>query len=194
MHDGPDECVECDRPGSGDGADSCCGCDGSLCHVCSEQGVILCSRCGDSAGSHIADADGTRFGKPAPQTYGWARLRRPADAPGQDGDGTRPLRRGGWYAVLNSDTTSRAVFTVAGQLISIPSRLLEFRRHRPERFAVVVRDDDDANPAKGTSEDLGRVYAVCPEGCHRVRLEGHPDDLSCEVCGIEARIAWGPAC
>ncbi len=98
-------------------------------------------------------------------------------------------RTGAWYPVVR-EIGSRLVIQVAARRVAIARNLLEVRPTRPNRFTVVSRAPEDPNPAKGTSADLGRTYAVCP-GCEsRIRLFGAAATLTCRQCGHHGDVAW----
>jgi hypothetical protein len=119
------------------------------------------------------------------QTQSWARVW--VAAPPLDAD---PMpRQGAWYPVINAGAT-RVVLDVNGRRVAVPTDLLEIRDRRPERFTVVYRPMYSANPAFGTRDDLGRVYAVCPVSGTRVRLIGRPRETKCSACGFRGEIAW----
>lgn len=119
-----------------------------------------------------------------PQAPAWARLYAAA----------RPFcrptpRTGAWYPVVR-DIGSRLVIQVSQRRVAIARQLLEVRDARPERFSVVRRTAADPNPAKGTSADLGRTYAVCPSCEARIRLFGEAATLTCRQCGHHGDVAW----
>ena len=119
-----------------------------------------------------------------PQTVAWARLfaaARPF---------CRPMpRAGAWYPVV-LNLGQRIVIEVGQRRVAVPANMLELRESLPERFTVVHKTAGEANPAHGTSEDPGRVYAVCPE-CHgRTRLFGEPPTITCEHCRHQGEVAW----
>lgn len=119
------------------------------------------------------------------QPLGWARVWVAARTLEAD-----PMpRQGAWYPIVSHGAT-RIVLEVKGQRIAVPSDCLEIRKHRPERFTVVYRAVNSANPAFGTRSDLGRVYAVCPMSGTRVKLIGHPRETKCPECGHRGEIAW----
>lgn len=125
----------------------------------------------------------TSRGKP----IGWARV-WPAAKPGV----TRMLRRGAWYPVVDDSDPQSVTVIVARQSRRIPRRILEIRDNRPPpaRFTVVYRTTRDPNPVRGTKQDLGMQYAVCPECGARARLYARPERLTCQDCGYRAEIAW----
>lgn len=130
------------------------------------------------------------------QAIGWARVWVAARA----GDTT--LRQGAWYPVL-SQSAAGVALDVSGQRVVVPFEAIEVRSRRPDRFTVVYRTRDDANPARGTTADVGRTYAVCPMCGSRVRLPRR-DSLAtsgawaaernerarCSRCGHEGIVAW----
>ncbi len=115
---------------------------------------------------------------------GWARVR-----PSSNGS----LRRGAWYQVV-SDDGSAVVIKVGERGVSVPREHLQIRRHCPEHFSVVVRSPGDHNPVRGTPEDLGLKYAVCPSSHTRVRLADDAPYLVCPECGCRYAIDWGETC
>jgi len=116
---------------------------------------------------------------------GWARVEPP---------GAYSLRRGAWYPVVDDTASTEVVLDNTQRLVVIPRHHLRIRRHRPECFSVVVRAPDDPNPVRGTPEDLGLTYAVCPLSSSRIRLEGRPEILECPKCGHRFKVAWGDRC
>lgn len=119
------------------------------------------------------------------QPLGWARVwvaAQPLDV--------EPMpRQGAWYPIVSTGAT-RSVLEVRGRRIAVPTDCLEIRKQRPERFTVVYRAVNSANPAFGTRADLGRVYAVCPVSGTRLKLIGHPRETKCPECGHRGEIAW----
>ena len=98
-------------------------------------------------------------------------------------------RHGAWYPVMNKGET-RVVLDIRGERVALPTEQVEVRDQRPDRFTVVYRVAQQANPAQGTRQDLGRVYAVCPSCTKRVRLIGHPEDAECPTCRHKGVVAW----
>ena len=119
------------------------------------------------------------------EALAWARVFPAAKRPETD----PVVRLGVWYPVMSRDT-NRVVLEVNGQQIDLPDYVLEIRPKRPEKFTVVYRTKADPNPARGTRQDLGRVYAVCPACGSRQRLYGQPDNLACETCDHRGVVAW----
>ena len=119
------------------------------------------------------------------QPVGWARIW--AAAPPLNANPM--LRQGVWYPVVSTGD-KRAVVEVRGRRLAVPNEVLEIRDRRPDRFTVVYRPANSANPARGTRADLGRVYAVCPVSGTRVRLIGRPRETKCPACGHRGEIAW----
>lgn len=104
-------------------------------------------------------------------------------------EGNPCIRQGAWYPVL-AQGASRVVIDVSGQTVDLPARLVETRARQPDRFTVVYRPMGSANPVRGTKQDLGRVYAVCPHDATRIRLYGTPDEVACPLCGYSGIVAW----
>ena len=119
------------------------------------------------------------------EALAWARVFPAAKRPETD----PVVRLGVWYPVTSRDT-NRVVLEVNGHKIDLPDYVLEIRPKRPEKFTVVYRTKADPNPARGTRQDLGRVYAVCPACGSRQRLYGQPDSLSCDACDHRGVVAW----
>ena len=120
------------------------------------------------------------------QPVGWARVKPP---------GAYSLRRGAWYPILeNPLDEGEIVLDLRNRKVVIPKLNLEIRYKRPISFSVVVKDPDDPNPVRGTTQDLGLQYAVCPLSHTRVRLPGHPDFLECPECGYQFPIDWDDRC
>ena len=100
------------------------------------------------------------------------------------------VRQGAWYPVLRSGE-SRVVLDVSGRPITLPVEALEIRDQKPKRFTVVYRLRTERSPVKGTSADVGRVYAVCPNCSTRLKLPPVPPLTgACSKCGHEDAIAW----
>lgn len=115
---------------------------------------------------------------------GWGRV-WPVSRPEVD-----PMpRHGAWYPVINRGDT-RVVLDVHGQRVALPVEQVEVRDKRPDRFTVVYRVDTQPNPAKGTRQDLGRVYAVCPVCTQRARIFGRPEESECPSCRHKGVVAW----
>ena len=119
------------------------------------------------------------------EAHAWARVFPAAKRPATD----PVVRLGVWYPVMSHDT-NRVVLEVNGQQIDLPEYVVEIRDKRPEKFTVVYRTKADPNPARGTRQDLGRVYAVCPSCGSRQRLYGQPEKLACETCDHRGVVAW----
>jgi hypothetical protein len=101
------------------------------------------------------------------------------------------LRQGAWYPIVSSGVT-RAVLEVSGQRVTVPQEALEVRDKRPDKFTVVYRTHEDPNPARGTREDVGRRYGVCPRCATRVPFRNNviPAVASCKQCGHQGVVAW----
>lgn len=120
------------------------------------------------------------------EAIGWARVRPP---------GAYSLRRGAWYPVVEDDGEgSEVVLDLSNRRVVIPRRNLQIRSDRPTCFSIVVRTPKDPNPVKGTPEDLGLTYAVCPLSHTRVRVAGHPEVLECPRCGYQFPVEWKDLC
>jgi len=98
-------------------------------------------------------------------------------------------RHGAWYPIRNKGET-RVVLDVHGQRVALPIEQVEVRDQRPDRFTVVHRVATQPNPAQGTRQDLGRVYAVCPSCTQRVRLFGQQERTECPACRHKGVVAW----
>ncbi len=120
------------------------------------------------------------------QVEGWARVKPP---------GAYSLRRGAWYPILeNNGDEAEIVLDLRYRTVVIPRVNIDVRTERPTCFSVVVREPHDPNPVKGTPQDLGLSYAVCPLSHTRVRLSGHPEVLECPECGYQYPIEWDDLC
>jgi len=122
------------------------------------------------------------------QPWGWARIWVAAKRDSQ----TEHVRQGAWYPVVSSGAT-RLVLTLPGShdSLAVPKDAFEVRSRLPERFTVVYRTTADRNPARGTTNDLGHTYAVCPKCTARVRLGlVPPPHTKCAKCGHEGDVAW----
>ncbi len=113
---------------------------------------------------------------------GWARLWPIAKAP--------LLRHGVWYSVVGNGASKKIVLDVPSGPVAVPRHLVEVRESRPSHFTVVYRPTKSRNPARGTSDDLGPTYAVCPHSGSRFRLHGHPETVTCPECGHVGPVAW----
>lgn len=103
----------------------------------------------------------------------------------------RPMpRRGAWYPVVGETSGDRAVLQVLGRKVAIARRYLEIRPRRPDAFTAVVRGRDEPNPARGTPDDLGQTYAVCPACDARNRVWPSAPMLSCSRCHFSGEVAW----
>lgn len=119
-----------------------------------------------------------------PEQQQWGRVwttARPEGAP--------RIRQGAWYPILAHGAT-RVVLDVGGRPVDLPVRLVETRPKQPDRFTVVYRPSSADNPARGTRQDLGKVYAVCPRDATRIRLYGQPSEVDCPTCGHIGIVAW----
>ena len=119
-----------------------------------------------------------------PDAKAWARLFAAA----------RPLvkpmpRAGAWYPVVEQGE-GQVVIEVGERRVAVPANLVELRDKRPTRFTVVQKTPGQANPLKGSDEDLGKTYAVCPECDGRTALHGEPVTMVCEHCGHRGEVAW----
>jgi hypothetical protein len=111
-------------------------------------------------------------------TPGWARVWVAAK---RDPDWGM-VRQGAWYPVL---------LDVPGGSLALPREAVEIRPNQPRRFTAVYRARNEPNPVRGTSADLGRVYAVCPVCASRVKLPPVPPlTIRCPKCRHEEIIAW----
>ncbi len=108
------------------------------------------------------------------KTRGWARV-KPA--------GAHIMRLGAWYQIVDERKPSLIVLDIAGRNVPVRRDLVELIREPPQRFSVVHRSVDDRNPARGTPDDVGATYAVCPSSGTRVPLNRHPVHLECPSCG-----------
>ncbi len=135
-----------------------------------------------AATSHRSMLDGVPVSEPSAT---WARVRPP---------GASNLRRGAWYPVLDDGASPIAILDVHARKMPVPRHRLEIRGDTPDRFSIVSRAPEDPNPVRGTSADLGLVYAVCPSCSTRARLSGRPDDLRCETCGQRYGVDWDALC
>jgi hypothetical protein len=103
----------------------------------------------------------------------------------------KALRAGAWYPVIdNSRTDGSVILVLKNRNVRVPTRLVELRRQRPDKFTVVYRGPLDTNPAVGTRRDVGRIYGVCPASGHRVRLHGPETRIECPGCGYRGEVAW----
>ena len=115
---------------------------------------------------------------------GWARA-KPA--------GAHIMRLGAWYPIVDERNPSLIVLDIARRNVPVPSDFVEITREAPQQFSVVHRSPEDHNPARGTPDDVGYIYAVCPSSGTRVRLTGEPDHLECPSCGELHRVDWTAA-
>lgn len=74
-----------------------------------------------------------------------------------------------------------ALKTKAGRVI-VDVHQVETRDEPPTRFTIVRLSKTEPNPARGTPDNLGLRYAVCPSCTARVRLIGNPVNLTCSDC------------
>lgn len=118
-------------------------------------------------------------------SVGWARI--------QEG-GAYPLRRGAWYPVVHDKALRLVILDVGRRNIAVPREHVFVRRHRPQNWSVVLRHPAEPNPARGTTSDLGILYAVCPVSNTRVRVTGRPRRLGCPECGHRAPLDWDDLC
>jgi len=112
---------------------------------------------------------------------GWARLWALASVP--------RVRRGAWYPIVHDGEGGNVVIELPGRNVRVPRHLLEIRDDRPQNFTMVFLTRSEPRPARGTAEDLGRRYAVCPCGS-RLRIAGRPRALECPACGHRGEVAW----
>ena len=115
------------------------------------------------------------------KTRGWARA-KPA--------GAHIMRLGAWYQIVDERNPSLIVLDIAGRHIPVRRDLVEITREAPQRFSVVYRSVDDRNPARGTLDDVGPTYAVCPSSSTRVPLIRQPEHLECPSCGGVHAVDW----
>jgi ribosomal protein S27AE len=74
--------------------------------------------------------------------------------------------------------------------VAVQRRLLEIRPELPALFTVVYRSPHEDNPARGTSDDLGRRYAVCPSCGARLPLFHETPQLTCGICHHRGEVAY----
>ena len=116
---------------------------------------------------------------------GWARpwaIARPFSKP--------TPRAGAWYPILGDTGEERIVLQIRGRKVAVLKRLVEVRPERPARFTVVYRSPTERNPARGTSRDLGRRYAVCPSCGSRLPIFHDPAVLICGICAHRGEVAY----
>ena len=100
------------------------------------------------------------------------------------------VRQGAWYPVLRGGTT-RLVLDIPGGPVALPRDAVELRPKQPRFFTAVYRARGEPNPVRGTSADLGRVYAVCPMCALRIKLPPVPPiTVQCRKCRHEEVVAW----
>lgn len=88
--------------------------------------------------------------------------------------------------ILVVDATSRTM--------AVPAHHLEVREVLPVTFSLVIRAPEDPNPVRGTRDDVGLRYAVCPVCARRVRLVGSPARIECPDCAHTGTVAWEQFC
>jgi len=121
----------------------------------------------------------------------WARIRAP---------GATVLRRGAWYPVLLTGYSNRVVLDAGSREVALHRDLVDLRADRPARFSVVARTETDRNPVRGTPQDVGLTYAVCPISGTRIRLSRagtgshRPDTIECPDCGFRGPADWDHPC
>jgi hypothetical protein len=119
----------------------------------------------------------------------WGRVRAP---------GATVLRRGAWYPVLLAGYANRVVLDAGSRGVALHRDLVDLRADRPARFSVVARDETDRNPVRGTPEDMGLTYAVCPISHTRIRLaeaaSPPPEPIECPDCGFRGPADWDEFC
>ena len=119
------------------------------------------------------------------ETQGWARpwaIARPFSKP--------TPRAGAWYPVIGEAAGQRIVLQIRGRKVAVLKRLVEVRAERPSRFTVVYKSPYERNPARGTAEDLGRRYAVCPSCGARLPIFHDPTMLICGICSHRGEVAY----
>ncbi|NIN12388.1 MAG: hypothetical protein GTO61_13460 [Gemmatimonadales bacterium] len=118
------------------------------------------------------------------QRLGWARVWAVAKPK------TDPMmRQGAWYPVLGTHPNHVAL-QVYGRRVVVRPQLVEIREEQPVHFTVVYRLRGAPNPARGTSDDVGPVYGVCPKSADRVRLFENAALAECPRCGYRGQVAW----
>ncbi len=115
------------------------------------------------------------------KSRGWARV-KPA--------GAHLMRLGAWYQVVDQRHPSLIVLDIAGRNVPVFRDLVEITRVAPRRFSVVYRSPDDPNPARGTPDDVGSTYVVCPSSGTRVPLTRQPEHLTCPSCRQLHPVDW----
>lgn len=115
---------------------------------------------------------------------GWARA-KPA--------GAHLMRLGAWYPIVDERNPTMVVLGIARRNVPVPRDLVGITREAPQQFSVVHRSLDDPNPARGTPDDVGLTYAVCPSSGTRVPLTGQPEHLECPSCGELHPVDWEAA-
>ena len=112
---------------------------------------------------------------------GWARAKTA---------GAHLMRLGAWYPIVDERHSSIVVLGIARRNVPVPRDLVEITREAPQQFCVVRRSPEDHNPARGTPDDVGSMYVVCPSSGTRVPLAGEPDQLECPSCGELHPVDW----
>ena len=115
---------------------------------------------------------------------GWARAKSA---------GSHLMRLGAWYPIVDERHSSILVLGIARRNVPVHRDLLEITREAPQKFSVVHRCPEDHNPARGTADDVGSTYAVCPSSSTRVPFTGEPDRLKCPSCSEPHPVDWDAA-
>ena len=107
--------------------------------------------------------------------------------------GAHLMRLGAWYQIVDDRDPTLVVLDIARRNVPVHRDLVEIAEQVPELFSVVLRAPDDPNPARGTRDDLGPTYAVCPATGTRVPFTGHPEHLECPGCEELHPLDWDGA-
>lgn len=108
--------------------------------------------------------------------------------------GVHLLRRGAWYRVVNDNGPELLIVDVAKRNIPVPRERVQLRRDKPDRWSIVVRNATDPNATRGTTSDLGPVYAVCPGCAYRAPLSDDPAEMACPECHRTYPVEWSETC
>ncbi len=111
-----------------------------------------------------------------PQPEQWARIRARAFP---------PLRRGGWYRVVQL-TPTEVILDVNRRPLTVPRPFLQVLPIRPRMWSVVLRPRGSANPP----QSWGPRYAVCPHCCARAPVSDRSTSMRCPACQMAFVIGW----
>ena len=104
------------------------------------------------------------------------------------------LRRGAWYAVVNTSSNGLVFLDVNRQNRPVNRESLELTETQPDQWSVVSRDARDGAAMRASGAALGPTYGVCPHCRGRAVLESSDELVACPICLKESGVDWTNVC